>query len=269
MLILALLLATMTADGQATAAFPILEAERIDGDRPHVGTGTHVVLPGQVQIESGVQWQRLAPVWTISSPTLARIGLTDRLELRVASDGFLTRDDGSASAHGVGNLQLGTKIRLCGDRDEPWLSVMPTVSLGLASRGKQLGSGETDATATLLAGRAVGDRLHLEGNYGIGSIGDPAERFAQHLVTAAIVHQTTQSLASYVEAAWWSRQERGGGAVSFIDYGLIVALSPRILIDGGAFFGMTAATPEYGAFTGISFAVGPAARPSHRERRRF
>jgi len=241
--------------------------ERIDADRPHVGTGTHVVAPGEVQFEIGVQWQRSSRVRTFGSPTLVRIGVADRMEVRVSTDGFLMRDEADATAQGVGNAQLGAKFRLAGPRDEPFLSIMPTIGLGLASREKALGSGETDATLTVLAGHAIGSRLHVEGNYGIGSIGDPAGRFQQHLLTGAVVHQTTGALSSYVETAWWSRQERGGDAVSFVDYGVILAVSPRVLIDGGAFTGVTSSTPDYGVFTGVSFALGPRGT-AHLSRRR-
>jgi hypothetical protein len=244
-------------------------AERIDADRPHVGTGAHVIPPGEVQFEVGVQWQRSSRVRTFGSPTLVRIGVADRMEVRIGSDGFLTRDEAGATVQGVGNAQFGAKFRLAGPRDEPILSVMPTINLGLASRDKALGSGETDATFTVLAGHAIGSRLHVEGNYGIGSIGDPDGRFQQHLLTGAIVHQTTGALSSYVETAWWSRQERGGDAVSFVDYGAILAVSPRVLIDGGAFTGVTSSTPDYGFFVGVSFALGPpgTARPSRRRGR--
>ena len=244
-------------------------SEQIDADRPHVGTGAHVVPPGEVQFELGAQWQRSSRVRTFGSPTLIRIGVADRVEVRIGSDGFLTRDEAGEMVQGLGNAQVGAKFRLAGTGEEPTVSVMPTINLGLASREKALGSGETDATVTVLAGHAIGSRLHVEGNYGIGSIGDSAGRFQQHLLTGAVVHQTTGALSSYVETAWWSRQERGGGAVSFVDYGVIVALSPRVLIDGGAFTGVTASTPDYGLFAGVSFALGPpdVPRPSRRRPR--
>src|SRR5438105_4535946 len=180
-----------------------------------------------------------------------------RVEARIASDGLLMREARGTTARGIGNAQLGVKVRLLGSVEEPFFSVMPAVNLGLASRDKGLGSGESDATITLLAGHALGYGFHGEANYGIGSIGDPAGRFPQHLVTGAIVHQSTSRLQSYVEAAWWSRQERDRAAVSFVDYGVIFSLMPRVLIDAGAFTGVTAATPDYGLFTGLSFAVGP------------
>ena len=256
-LFFALMLAAPSAQTQDQPAPPSAASEPIDADRPHVGTGTHVVAPGEVQFELGGQWQRSTNMRTFASPALVRIGLTDRVEARIASDGILMRDAAGARERGIGNAQLGVKIRLLGSTEEPFLSVMPAVNLGLASRDKGLGSGESDTTVTLLAGHALGRGFHGEANYGVGSIGDPAGRFPQHLLTGAVVHQSTSRLQTYVEAAWWSRQERNNNGVSFIDYGVIFALAPRVLIDGGAFTGVTKATPDYGLFTGLSFAVGP------------
>src|SRR5262249_48104082 len=93
-------------------------------------------------------------------------------------------------------------------------------------------------------------------NYGVGAIGDSAGHFAQHLVTGAVVHQTTPRLQTYVEAAWWSLQERTGTAVGFIDYGVIATIRPRFLIDAGAFSGITDAAPHWGVFSGVSCAIG-------------
>jgi hypothetical protein len=228
----------------------------IDADRPHVGTGTHVVDPGEVQLELGVQWQGSPDIRTFGSPVLIRIGVADRVEMRASSDGLLARYQPALDVYGVGNVQLGAKIRLLGDHEEPYFSVMPTVGFGLASREKGLGAGATDATLTWLVGREVHHRVHVEANYGIGSIGDSAGHFAQHLITGAVVHQTTTRVQTYVEAAWWSRQERNGSAVGFIDYGVIAAIRRKLLIDLGAFSGITTATPDWGVFSGVSFAFG-------------
>jgi hypothetical protein len=113
-----------------------------------------------------------------------------------------------------------------------------------------------DSSVTLLAGTSLTDRAHVEANYGIGSISNGGERFAQHLVTAAVTHATTRALTTYVEGAWWSRQQHDAGAVSFVDFGGIYALSTRVLVDGGALVGLTDDTADYGLFVGVSFVLG-------------
>jgi hypothetical protein len=232
--------------------------EPIDADRPHVGTGTHLVIPGQMQFELGAQFQRFASARTYGSPALVRIGVTHDVEARLSLDGVVGRIEGGTSVSDVGNIQLGTKIRVWGDGEEPWLSILPTLNLGVASPQKGLGSGSNDATLTLLAGRGLGERAHVEANYGLGSIGGgtTGPRFVQHLVTLAVTHETLRTLTTYVEGAWWSRQERKGSVVSFVDFGAIYALNRHMLVDGGAFVGTSSATADYGLFAGLSFVVG-------------
>src|SRR3954462_6430901 len=155
----------------------------IDADRPHVGTGPYVVSPGEVQVELGVQWQESPDVRTFASPALMRVGVADRVEFRLSSDGLLARHEPASDAYGVGNAQLGAKIRLWGHRDEPLFSVMPAIGLGLASREKGLGAGATDATVVWLIAHSIGSRVHAEGNYGVGAIGDRDGHFTQQLIT--------------------------------------------------------------------------------------
>jgi hypothetical protein len=231
--------------------------EKIDADRPHVGTGTHVVPVGQVQFELGGQYQSFGSDRTFGSPVLMRVGVSDRVEARLASDGLVGRSGVGATQFDLGNVQIAAKIRVLGHSDEPWLSLLPGVNLGLASESKGLGSGANDASLIVLLGRALTERAHVEANYGIGNLGDASgARFAQHLVTAAVTHDTTRSLTTYVEGAWWSRQEADGTAVSFLDYGVIYALTAHVLIDGGALNGLTRATADYGVFAGLSFIIG-------------
>ena len=87
-----------------------------------------------------------------------------------------------------------------------------------------------------------------------------------HRPLGVLYPQTTARVQTYVESATWSRQERGGSAVSFIDYGVIAALRPRLLVDAGAFAGVTASAPNWGVFSGVSFAF--AGRDVHKQLRR-
>jgi hypothetical protein len=218
----------------------------IDADRPHIGTGTHVVPVGQVQFELGGQFQRFGHDSASTAPLLMRIGLGGRAEARLASDGFVVRNSAGETSTDVANVQASVKIRLLGNTEEPWLSVLPAFTFGA-----------NDPSVTVLAGTAVTDRAHVEANYGIGSVGDEAgARASQHLVTGAITYATTRALTAYVETAWWSRLDPRGGAVSFVDYGVIYALSSRLLVDGGALVGLTDETADYGVFAGVSFVVG-------------
>jgi hypothetical protein len=235
-IVMTLLLAASSVDAQD---------ETIDADRPHVGTGTHVVPLGQVQFELGGQFQRAGSQGAFASPVLMRLGLGDRIEARLASDGLLIPTGTAESGTTFANAQVSAKVRLFGDREEPWLSVLPAFTLNA-----------NDPSMTLLVGTALTERAHVEANYGIGSVSGDEVEFLQHLVTGAITYATTRTLTTYVETAWWSRQRPEAGAVSFVDFGAIYALSPHVLVDGGALVGLTDDTTDYGIFAGLSFVVG-------------
>ncbi len=89
----------------------------IEPDRPDVTNGTHIVDIGLLQIEFGGLCTRAAPGQrAFGSPFTARIGLFDWLEARIETDGILTQTDGDSRATGMGNVQLGAKLRIWAER---------------------------------------------------------------------------------------------------------------------------------------------------------
>jgi Putative MetA-pathway of phenol degradation len=251
------LAAASGAQGQQTP--PPIE-EPLEPDRPDVTNGTHIVGTGLLQIEIGGLYARPAPgARTFASPMTARIGLFDWLEGRIGTDGFLIQTDGEAHATGMGNVQIGAKLRLWADQGGvPVLSILPTVNLPTASSERRLGSGDADYTLAVLTGSDIGMRGHIDINYGIGSIGTGGGRphFVEHLVSVSASFAATTRWDPYFESYWFSRQEADGGAVTAIDTGAIYTASPRLAFDGGVQFGVSRAAPDIAAFGGISFVVG-------------
>ena len=135
-------------------------ADPIEPDRPDVTNGTHIVDVGLLQVEVGVQQDRIASQRNTGTPLTLRVGLLDWLELRAGTDGFLHQSDAVSSVNGMGNVQLGAKIRLFADPGGiPVLSVLPTVNLPVASASKGLGTGDSDYTLVVLTGTGFGQDL--------------------------------------------------------------------------------------------------------------
>ena len=79
---------------------------------------------------------------SLGTPVTVRLGLTEWLEARVGSDGFLSATDPSGTQSGIGNVQVGAKLRLWADPGGvPVLSILPTINLPTASESKGLGIG--------------------------------------------------------------------------------------------------------------------------------
>jgi hypothetical protein len=234
--------------------------ENIEPDRPDVTNGTHIVDTGLLQIEIGGLYTHAASrQHALASPFTARVGVTEWLEARVGTDGLLTQSDGVVRASGVGNTQIGAKLRLWADPGgAPVLSILPTVNLPTASAEKGLGSGSPDYTLAVLTGRDVGRHAHVDANYGVGSIGagDGDPHFVQHLVSVSASAAVSDNLNPYLEAFWFSRQDADGSAVTAIDAGAIYELGARYAVDGGVQIGVSHQAPALAAFAGVSMIVG-------------
>ncbi len=232
----------------------------LEPDRPDVTNGTHIVDVGLLQIELGGLFNRIGDGrHSIGTPVTARVGLTEWLEARVGSDGFLSLTDLGERAAGLGNIQIGAKLRLWADPGGvPVLSVIPTINLPSASESKGLGSGQADFTIAFLTGSDFLRRGHLDVNYGVGRIGAGTglPRFTQHLVSVFATAEVPGPVTPYLEAFWFSRQDPDGEPVAAIDSGAIYVISPRLALDGGVQIGLTSAAPSVSAFGGLSVVVG-------------
>ena len=234
--------------------------EPIQPDRPDVTNGTHIVGTGLLQIEAGGLYTHAAErQHAFGSPFTARVGVLDWLELRLGTDGILTKTDGINAASGLGNTQFGAKLRLWADPGGvPILSILPSVNLPTADPDKGLGSGDPDYTITFLTGRDLGERGRIDINYGVGAIGAGGGRshFAQHLLSASSSFAVSTRWNPYAEVFWFSRQDASDNAVAALDAGAVYTLNPKLALDGGVQFGVTRNTSAFSAFGGVSVVVG-------------
>ena len=249
----------MLAVSLAASTIHAQTATPIEPDRPDVTNSAHIVGAGVLQIEAGVLLTRSSPgAREFGSPFMARLGLAQRLELRVGGDGWLRQSVGSDSVSGFGNLQLGAKIPLRSDAGgAAVLSVLPQVTIPTASATGQLGSGVADYTAALLTGADLGRRGRVDINYGLGEIGaGGGAHFVQHLASVSASVAVASRWNPYAELFWYSRQKPGGRSVLSVDSGAIYAASRRLALDAGLQVGVTAAADDVTAFAGVSVIVG-------------
>jgi outer membrane putative beta-barrel porin/alpha-amylase len=234
--------------------------EPVEPDRPDVTNGTHIVDIGLLQIEFGGLYTHAASrQHALGSPVTARAGLTEWFEARIGTDGLVSQSDGGNRVTGIGNVQIGCKLRLWGDPGgAPVLSLLPTINLPTASAAKNLGSGSADYTAALLTGGDIGRHGHVDVNYGIGIIGAGSgePHFVQHLVSISASAAVSDNWNPYVETFWFSRQEADGPAITAMDAGAIYEIGTRYALDGGVQFGLSRSAPQLAAFGGLSIVVG-------------
>jgi hypothetical protein len=246
--------------GIAVAAQAQEPKEAIEPDRPDITNGTHIVDIGVLQIEVGGLYTRpTAGQHTLGSPFTARVGVFDWLEARVGTDGLLFMNDGTGLVTGVGNVQVGAKLRLWADPGGvPVLSILPTINVPTASAEKGLGSGTADYTIALLTGTDIGRHGHVDVNYGVGAIGGGIDQphFVQHLVSVSASAAVSDNWNPYAEVFWFSRQASDGAGVPAFDVGAIYELGTRYALDGGVQIGLNHSAPGLAAFGGVSVIVG-------------
>jgi hypothetical protein len=237
-----------------------VEHDNLEPDRPDVTNGTHIVDVGLLQMEVGAVLTRNGGnQHSVGTPSTIRLGLTEWIEARISSDGFLAVTDATGTERGLGNVQIGAKLRLWADPGGvPVLSILPTINLPAASESKGLGSGQADFTNAALTGVDFLTRGHVDVNYGIGRIGAGTglPRFTQHLLSWSASVEVPGPVTPYLESFWFSRQEPDGGTVAALDTGAIYVINPRLALDGGVQFGLTAAAPPLSAFGGLSVVLG-------------
>jgi hypothetical protein len=250
--------ATMTAQSPGVPATS--ENDNLEPDRPDVTNGTHIVDVGLLQMEVGGVWNRSgAGRRSVGTPVALRIGLAEWLEARISGDGFLSVTDAAGNQRGMGNVQLGAKLRLWSDPGGvPVLSILPTINLPAASESKGLGSGQADFTIAILTGTDFLTRGHVDINYGVGRIGAGTglSRFTQHLVSWSASAEVPGPVTPYLEGFWFSRQDPDGGQIAALDTGAIYVINQRLALDGGVQVGLTDAAPALSAFGGMSIVLG-------------
>jgi outer membrane putative beta-barrel porin/alpha-amylase len=234
--------------------------DAIEPDRPDVTNGAHIVGTGLLQIEFGGLFTHTQPAQSaFGSPFMARLGVFEWLEARISTDGLLTQTDENGRATGIGNTQVGAKLRLWADASGvSVLSILPTINLPTASAEKGLGSGAADYTIAVLTGTDFGRHAHVDVNYGVGAIGTGGDhpRFVQHLLSVSASDAVTDSWNPYIEVFWFSRQDIAGQSLTSVDGGAIYQIGTRYAVDGGVQIGATANAPRLAVFGGFSMIVG-------------
>ncbi len=124
-------------------------------ERPTVATHAGTVATGWIEIETGVERDRVAPSTTaISTPTVLKIGLASSMQLGVF--GTLNRPPGHSA--GLGDVGAGVKWRLV--ESAPILgdfAVLPAVKLPTGSAATGTGTGTTDVSLLLISSHQFGD----------------------------------------------------------------------------------------------------------------
>ena len=145
---------------------PIWAQADLVTDRPDLTESAVTVEPGKIQIETGVLFTQDKSGGTTSEVTealgtLLRIGLRDRLELRIGFDGLIS----VPGASGLGDASLGAKVMLAEETvNRPQVAVLVETSVPIG--GEEFTSDDYAPSVRLALSKDFGDSLGIGLNIG-------------------------------------------------------------------------------------------------------
>ena len=248
----------------------------INTDRPTFTPANTVVPRGRLQFESG---------WTVNAertsqtrstvydfPELAaRYGLADRVEFRMfwsgetLSDERVRRRRPLRSIDGPGDTEVGFKWQLLpGDKKRKWIPTTALITSVIAPTGgsSPYSSETVEPFVNLIYGWSLAEKLTLSGSTGYLEIreqgapnllprSDNYQRWHQSIVAFYTpVDRVTLFYEWYILMYTNAPDHRPS---SFMDGGLLYALTPNIQLDIRAGFGLSGRPDDF--FTGTGFSV--------------
>jgi hypothetical protein len=233
----------------------------ISTDRPDFVESSLTVGRGRFQIETSVAHERDkragVKTTTLSTPTLLRFGITQDLELRLETDGYLR-----AKAHepglpdsketGYSDLSPGLKWHIAdGDGAKPSMGVLVHGDVDSGSRAFR-GEGIRPSV------RAVFEwELPMEFSLGVmpGVIYDKTDghRHGAGIFAVVVGRSWTERFRTFVEVAGQrlASSRNGGNTVSY-DVGAAYLITDKIQIDTAFQFGANSNTPDFAWTVGLS-----------------
>jgi hypothetical protein len=216
-----------------------------------------------VQLETGLTYARESIAATpaerrLAVDTLARVGLSDRLEVRLGGEPFV-RLRGEADVTDHGDLTLGFKYRVVDSPTEgawPALAILPSVKFPIAS--EPIGSERPDFTVTGIASFSLPAGLGLDVNLGLAALGQrhPSGYLVQAQTAASLGFRVTRRLSVFGEFFFLSPGERAGRSLLGMDTGVTYLITERVAVDAAVETSVAGQGPDYALRAGVSVRFG-------------
>jgi hypothetical protein len=226
-------------------------------DRPDFTESSETVGRGYVQVESGLAYERdgrgAGRTGTLTAPvTLARIGVSRRLELRAGTDGIQSSAMGPDRVTGMGDFEAGVKLRFL-DQSQAAVDMTVIPMISFPTGGDDVSSGSVDPTVKLTWARALPSGFGLSGNYNLSSLTDAGRRFTRQALSVSLSRDLLGGLGGYLEAFGFMPASRGTGSGWTIDGGLARMFGRNLQLDVEAGRAITSEASDW--FIGFGIAL--------------
>ncbi len=250
----------------APAASPAPQAGSsltIATDRPGFGDTTTIAPVGHLQLELGYTYtfrdRDGVESQTHNAPEiLARVGLiTDRLELRVSTSGYVwsRSDDGSGSgfvsSEGFSDISVGARLKLTDQSGLfPRLALGASTTIGVGSRA--VSNRDLEPTVRMIGSWDLGCCFSLTANAGVTYASSGGQRFTQGFGSASLGYAVNDRLSLFFEYFVVGPRTKGADAAHSIDFGGALLLNKRIQLDARMGIGLNQEADNLFAGTGLS-----------------
>lgn len=257
---LPLLLCAFAATALSQEALREEEPDELVTDRPDFTESAEVVGRANLQVETGFTFDKATLSGDLTRSLvgplpLVRLGLSRRMELRLAGDGYTWQRFRSAGAMqslgGRSDFSLGTKVKFFDQKGlRPDFAVIGAVSI---PRGNpEFSSGGYDPEIKLCLAKDMPKGLAMSGNLNFSSTTDAEGRLFQRAASLSFGHAIHGDLAGYWEGYNVSL-DRGLGSTTIFNMGITHPVSKRAQIDVSV--GHSVAGIQTGWFIGVGFSI--------------
>ncbi len=216
-------------------------------NRPTFASTAETVQRGVFEIEYGFETARGHQ----NINGLLKWGMFKSLELWFLHNP-IQRDAGVA---GLGDCGAGFKLGIISQKKAvPKIAVLYVAALPTASAG--LGAGAAGHSLQLLASKDFG-KHHFDVNEGVQWVGRPGiSGYDRNYFTAlSYSHPLTQNWGYTGEIAGFSRTNAASPATMTLLNAATFNVSPRLVLDGGAYFSVYGSLPRVTFFGGVTYSI--------------
>jgi hypothetical protein len=249
----------------ALAVQPAVAAQRpappLVTDRPDQTESALVVPRGAAQLELGNAHASGGGFRLVNlGAALLRVGIARPLELRLGFAGWNRADpDGAPTVHGLGDLDVGTKVVLREGRGlSPAVAVMGSVTLPTGHESFRASGPDPAIRASLAhelpAGLAFGYNVGAAWTTETDGAGNESVR-RDLFYTVTLGRALVPRLAGFIEGFGLLDADNGRPTWHALDGGFTFALRPNLQLDAAAGVGLTDATDDWFVGAGISVRV--------------
>ncbi len=249
----------------AAASAVAQEVPEMVTDRPDQSESASIVPPGFVQLELGPLFTRddeggvEAETWNLPG-TLARIGLHERVELRLGWGGYVTQEvrfaGESFDVDGLSDADVGLKVRL---RDEkgggPEIAFLAAASVPVGDEA--LTSDHVDPSFRFAFGQTLSERVSIGYNVGMSFESGPddegdVDTVGSYLYTFVVGVGVGKRAGVFFEVFGDVPASAPGDPAHSFDAGLTYLVRDNVQLDLAAGFGLSDEADDFFVGAGIS-----------------